>query len=103
MADLTKVRVINSNLDPSPGGCIQSMAYITTVASLWTDRAWPRKPCRGEVEGDSVSKLGGHNLCPKPALIMDLKVPIKRANLKVESGEKKDLFNVATLGRGTVP
>ena len=36
LADLPKGTVINSHPDPSPGGCIQSMAYIAIVASLWT-------------------------------------------------------------------
>lgn len=39
-----------------------------------------------------LADLGGHNLCPKSALTTDLKVPIKRANLKIKS-RKKDLFN----------
>lgn len=36
---------------------------------------------------------------PKSALTTDIKVPIKRTNLKVVS-RKKDLFSVASLEKG---
>lgn len=52
-----------------------------------------------EVGRDSVSELGGHNLCPKLALTIVLNVPIK-SQIKSRKQEKGDLFNVATLERG---